>query len=344
MNTPKTMRAVGYYHSLPIEQQDALQDIEVAVPQPGDQDLLVRVKAVSVNPVDYKIRQRVAPASGQANILGWDAVAEVIACGSAVSGFAAGDRVYYAGAIDRPGANSEYHLVDARIAAKAPHSLTDAEAAALPLTAITAWEMLFDRLKLARDTEGPAQTLLVVGAAGGVGSMLIQLARALTGLRVIATAARPESRDWCLQMGAHAVIDHRQPLAAQLAELGISELDMVASLTHSGDYFAQYVDCLKAQGQIALIDDLEELNAVPLKRKSISLHWEMMFTRSLYQTADLAEQGRLLAEVAALADQGRIRSTLTSSAGTINAASLRAAHALLERGSMIGKLVLCGFD
>jgi len=337
------MKAVGYHAPHPIDHPQALLDLELPAPTPGPHDLLVRVRAVSVNPVDTKVRKSAAPEAGAAKVLGWDAVGTVEALGSRVQGFAVGDRVYYAGSIDRPGANAELHAVDARIAARAPATLSDAQAAALPLTSITAYELLFDRLRVARGAASQGQTLLVMGGAGGVGSVLIQLARQLTGLRVVATASRPETRQWCQDLGAHDVIDHRQPLAPQLAALGLPQIDMVASLTHTADYFAQYVECLKPQGQIALIDDMPTLDVVPLKRKSLSLHWELMFTRPLFGTPDLAAQGALLAEVAALADAGRLRSTLTATLGPIDAAHLRRAHALLESGTAIGKVVLEGF-
>ncbi|SFE96433.1 zinc-binding alcohol dehydrogenase family protein [Paracidovorax wautersii] len=337
------MKAVGYHAPHPIDHPQALLDLELPAPTPGPHDLLVRVRAVSVNPVDTKVRKSAAPEAGAAKVLGWDAVGTVEALGSQVQGFAVGDRVYYAGSIDRPGSNAELHAVDARIAARAPATLSDAQAAALPLTSITAYELLFDRLRVARGAASQGQTLLVMGGAGGVGSVLIQLARQLTGLRVVATASRAETRQWCLDLGAHDVIDHRQPLAPQLAALGLPQIDMVASLTHTADYFAQYVECLKPQGQIALIDDMPALDVVPLKRKSLSLHWELMFTRPLFGTPDLAAQGALLAEVAALADAGRLRSTLTATLGPIDAEHLRRAHALLESGTAIGKVVLEGF-
>ncbi|MFD1711778.1 zinc-binding alcohol dehydrogenase family protein [Ottowia sp. GY511] len=336
------MKAVGYFTPQPIDHADALLDLDLPTPTPGAHDLLVRVKAVSVNPVDVKVRASATPKDGSARILGWDAVGVVEGMGADVQGFAVGDRVYYAGDLTRPGTNAELHAVDARIAAHAPKTLNDAEAAALPLTSITAWELLFDRLAVPAGG-GQGQTLLVMGGAGGVGSMLTQLARELTELRVVATASRPETRAWSLDHGAHDVIDHRQPLAPQLAALGLPQIDLVAGLTHTPHYFAQYVDCLRPQGRIALIDDMDTLNVVPLKAKSLSLHWEMMFTRSMFGTADMARQGALLAEVAQLADAGRIRSTLTEEFGPLNAANLRRAHARVESGKMIGKAVLAGF-
>lgn len=336
------MKAVGYYQPLPIDNPEALQDIELPAPQPGARDLLVRVKAVSVNPVDTKVRRNAAPEAGQAKVLGWDAVGTVEAIGAGVQGFKIGDRVYYAGSIVRPGANSELHAVDERIAAIAPSTLDDAQAAALPLTTITAYELLFDRLRVPKGG-GAGQTLLITGGAGGVGSILIQLARQLTQLRVVATASRAETRAWCLELGAHLVIDHSKPLAAELKAAGIAEVDMVASLTQTEQHYAQIIESLKPQGQLAVIDDMKTLDAMPLKTKSLSLHWEMMFARSRFETPDIAEQGALLAEVAALVDAGRVRTTANASFGTINAANLRRAHALIESGKAQGKVVLAGF-
>lgn len=336
------MKAIGYYQPLPIDNPESLQDIELPAPVAGPRDLLVRVKAISVNPVDTKVRKNMAPEAGQPKVLGWDAAGTVEAIGAGVKNFKVGDRVYYAGSIVRPGANAELHAVDERIAALAPTSLDDAQAAALPLTTITAYELLFDRLKVPKNG-GAGQTLLVTGGAGGVGSILIQLARQLTQLRVVATASRAETRTWCLALGAHAVIDHSKPLAAELKAAGIGEVDMVASLTQTGQHYAQIIESLKPQGQLAVIDDLPSLDAMPLKTKSISLHWEMMFARSRFETPDIAEQGALLAEVAALVDAGRIRTTANASFGAINAANLRKAHALIESGKAQGKVVLAGF-
>jgi len=336
------MKAIGYFHSLPIADPASLQDLQLPEPLAGPRDLLVRVRAVSVNPVDTKVRQNAAPEAGEAKVLGWDAVGIVEAVGDAVTNFQVGDRVYYAGSIVRPGANAELHAVDERIVAKAPQSLDDAQAAALPLTTITAYELLFDRLRVPRNG-GAGQTLLVVGGAGGVGSILIQLARQLTQLRVVATASRAETRQWCLDLGAHAVIDHSKPLAAELRAAGIPDVDMVASLTQTAQHYAQIIESLKPQGQIAVIDDLPSLDAMPLKTKCISLHWEMMFTRSRFETPDMAAQGALLAEVAGLVDAGTLRTTANASLGTINAENLRRAHALVESGRTQGKIVLQGF-
>jgi zinc-binding alcohol dehydrogenase family protein len=336
------MKAVGYRQPLPITEANALEDLELPAPRPLARDLLVRVRAISVNPVDTKVRRNTAPADGQAKVLGWDAVGIVEALGAAVTGFKVGDRVFYAGSITRPGANSELHVVDERIVARAPAALEDGQAAALPLTAITAWELLFDRLRVPHGG-GAGQTLLIVGGAGGVGSILIQIARQLTQLRVIATASRPQTRDWCLELGAHAVIDHSKPLAQALKDAGIGEVDLVASLTQTQQHYAQIIESLKPQGALALIDDMPVLDAMPLKRKAISLHWELMFTRAIFETPDMAEQGKLLAEVARLVDAGRLRSTAGAHFGAINAANLVRAHAFIESGQAQGKVVLEGF-
>lgn len=336
------MKAVGYRRSLPITDPAALEDLELPTPEPGPRDLLVRVSAVSVNPVDTKIRRSRQPAEGNVEVLGWDAVGVVEAVGEKVSLSNVGDRVYYAGAINRPGTNSELHVVDERIVARAPESLDDTAAAALPLTAITAYELLFDRLRLAKG-KGAGQSLLVVGGAGGVGSILIQLARQLTHVTVIATASRPETRQWCLEMGAHAVIDHREPLASALQIAGVGQVDYVASLTQTEQHYEQIIESLKPQGALALIDDPDHLDVMKLKLKSISLHWELMFTRPLFETPDMEEQGRLLSAVAWLVDAGRIRSTVNHKLGTINAENLRSAHALIESGKAQGKVVLAGF-
>lgn len=336
------MKAIGYRHSLPIHDDASLLDLELPDPTPGPRDLLVRVRAISVNPVDTKIRLNRKPAEGGVEVLGWDAVGTVEALGDSVSNFQVGDRVFYAGAINRPGANSELHLVDERIAAHAPKSLSDEGAAALPLTTITAYELLFDRLGVPQGG-GAGQTLLVIGGAGGVGSILIQLARQLTQLRVVATASRESTRQWCLDLGAHVVIDHSQPLAIALKAAGIDEVDYVAGLTHTSQHYEQIVEAIKPQGALAFIDELEGVDIMKLKTKSISLHFVLMYTRSLFQTSDMAEQHRLLTEVAKLVDSGRIRTTAHTTLSPINSRNLRQAHALLESGRTQGKIVLSGF-
>jgi len=335
------MKAVAYRRPLPITDAESLLDVTLPEPVAAGRDLLVRVQAVSVNPVDVKIRAGSMPADGQAKVIGWDAVGTVEAVGEQVTLFKPGDRVWYAGDITRPGSNAELQLVDERIVGHAPTSIPVAQAAALPLTAITAWELLFDRLGTTADTEG---ALLIIGAAGGVGSILTQLARRLTKLTVIGTASRPETQAWLRELGAHHVIDHHQPLLPQLQAAGVPQVAAVAGLTHTSTYYQQIVEALAPQGKLALIDDFKEpLDVMPMKRKSLSLHWELMFTRPMMQTADMHKQHELLDEVAKLVDAGRLRSTLGEHFGTINAANLKRAHAFIESGKARGKVVLEGF-
>ena len=338
------MTAIAAFAALPADHPSALQDLNLADPVASGHDLLVEVHAVSVNPVDTKVR-RGLPAEGQSEprVLGWDASGIVRAVGPNVTLFQPGDRVWYAGAIHRAGSNSELHLVDERIVGRMPAALGFAEAAALPLTAITAWELLFDRLGLQRGGHA-GEKLLVVGAAGGVGSILIQLARQLTGITVIATASRPQTQAWVRDLGAQHVIDHSQPLDKALLDAELGEVDYAISLTHTDQHFAALVNAIKPQGKLALIDDPEPIDIRLLKRKSISLHWELMFTRSLFETADIQAQHDLLNEVAQLVDAGRIRTTLAEHFGAINAANLRRAHAFIESGAASGKVVLEGFD
>jgi len=337
------MKAVAYYQSYPIEHLQALQDVELPEPVPGPRDLLVEVRAISVNPVDTKVRRNTQPEAGQAKVLGWDVAGVVVAVGDETSLFKVGDEVFYAGSIARAGGNSERHLVDERIVGRKPQSLSFAEAAALPLTAITAWELLFERLQLVEGgSEG--QQLLIAGAAGGVGSIMLQLARQLTKATVIATASRPETQAWVRELGAHHVIDHSQPLHTELQSAGFASVSHVASLTQTDRHYDQLVEALAPQGRLALIDDpVEPLDVMKLKRKSLSLHWELMFTRSLFGTPDMGEQGRLLGEVSRLVDSGAIRTTLGDHFGRINAENLRCAHALIESGRARGKIVLEGF-
>ena len=335
------MKVIAYtQHGLPITEPAALVDLDLPLPTAGPRDLRVQVRAISVNPVDTKVRRNVAVS--EPRVIGWDAVGIVDAVGSEVSLFRPGDAVFYAGDINRPGSNAEYQLVDERIVGRKPASLDDAAAAALPLTAITAWELLFDRLRIV-EGGGAGQTLLVVGAAGGVGSILVQLARKLTQLTVIGTASRPDTQDWVLALGAHHVIDHSQPLTEGLARIGIDAVTHVASLTHTDQHYAQIVSALEPQGQLALIDDPGQLDVMALKRKSLSLHWESMFTRSTFGTPDLQRQHDLLNRVAELVDAGVLRTTLGEHYGRIDAANLRRAHALIESHRARGKLVLEGF-
>jgi zinc-binding alcohol dehydrogenase family protein len=335
------MKAIAYrQHGLPITAPHALVDLELTAPTPGPRDLLVAVKAISVNPVDTKIRA--SAAVSEPRVLGWDAVGVVQAVGTEVSLFKVGDEVYYAGDLTRPGTNSELHLVDERIVALKPASLDNASAAALPLTSITAWELLFDRLGVT-EGGGEGQSLLIIGAAGGVGSILTQLARQLTRMTVIGSASRPQTQQWVTELGAHHVIDHTRSIPEELARIGVGQVSHVISLTHTDSHFAELIEALQPQGHLALIDDPETLDVVPMKRKSLSLHWELMFTRSMYQTADMIAQHQLLTRVAELIDSGVLKTTLGEHFGTINAANLTRAHALLESGKARGKIVLEGF-
>jgi len=336
------MKAVGYRRNLPVEDIESLIDLELTVPVPGPRDLLVQVKAVSVNPVDTKQRAKVPPPAGEARVLGFDAAGVVQAVGSAVTMFQPGDEVYYAGNRGRPGSNAEWHAVDERIAALKPQSLSFAQAAALPLTSITAWELLFDRFNAPKGG-GEGQAILVIGGAGGVGSMMTQFARRLTALTVIATASRPETAQWCTDLGAHHVVDHRKGLPAELKRIGIPEVEYIASLTQTAQHYPHVLEMIKPQGKFGLIDEPLSLDAMPLKKKCVSLHWEAMFTRPMFDTPDVIEQHRLLTDVAAHIDAGTLRGTLTQHYGTINATNLRRAHALAESGTAIGKVVLEGF-
>jgi zinc-binding alcohol dehydrogenase family protein len=339
------MKAVGYQQSLPATDVQALQDIELVTPVASGYDILVRVEAVSVNPVDTKVRQRMAADEGQYKVLGWDGAGEVVAIGEQVTLFNVGDKVFYAGSLTRPGSNSEFQLVDERIAAIMPQNLSYAEAAALPLTAITAWELLFDRLEIQQPSlKHLHPVLLITGAAGGVGSVLVQLARRLTTATVIGTASRPESKQWVTELGAHYVLDHSLPLLPQLKALDIAAVSHVASLTHTDQHYAELVQLLAPQGKLALIDDpVAGIDIMPLKQKSISLHWEFMFTRAMFQTPDMNAQHQLLTDLSRLIQQGQIKTTLKQTLGSINAANLRQAHQLLESGKAIGKIVLAGW-
>ncbi|MCJ1698204.1 zinc-binding alcohol dehydrogenase family protein [Rathayibacter festucae] len=330
------MRAVAITrHGAP----EVLTDVELPERSATGHDLLVRVRAVSINPVDTKIRASGRPEASP-KVLGYDAVGSVEAVGADVTLFAPGDEVFYAGSITRPGTNAELHLVDERIVGRKPARLSDAEAAALPLTAITAWEVLFHRLGVERGG-GRGRRLLIAGASGGVGSILVQLAARLTGLEVIATASTPESQQWVRDLGAHRVIDHRD-LARELKRLG--PVDLIASLTGTSINLPAFVDAIAPQGAIAVIDDPAVLDVVPLKRKSVSVHWELMFTRPMFATADLSAQHDLLQEVSGLLDEGVLRTTLARELSPLNAATLAEAHRLVEAGGRPGKVVVSGWE
>jgi NADPH2:quinone reductase len=357
------MRAVGLYKYLPIEHPESLVDVEVPMPEPGLRDLLVKVKAVSVNPVDTKVRSPKDKLEASPRVLGWDAAGVVERVGSGASLFKPGDDVYYAGSITRPGCNSEYHTVDERIAGRKPRNLSFEEAAAMPLTSITAWEALFDRLAiplaiLAPDDTGDVSigaepvagspfrrtsghTLLIIGGAGGVGSIAIQLAKQLAGMRVIATASRAESADWCRALGADDIVNHHEPLQAEFKRIGAGEADYIFCLNSTEKHIQNMADVIKPQGKLCTIVETKgPVNINPFQRKSVAFCWELMFTRPMFETPDMQAQHDLLNEVSALLDSGVLRTTKTRSFGRLTADNLRKAHAAIERGDTIGKLTL----
>ncbi|MGX7679004.1 zinc-binding alcohol dehydrogenase family protein [Jatrophihabitans sp. DSM 45814] len=333
------MRAVAFTKSLPIEDSDSLVDIETEVPIPGPQDLLVRVEAVSVNPVDTKVRQGGDPQGGP-RILGFDAAGTVIGKGDEVTLYDIGEDVMYAGTINRPGTNAQFHLVDQRLVGPKPSTLSFAEAAALPLTTITVWELLFDRLKVG---PGSAGSLLVVSAAGGVGSMVCQLARTMTDLTIVGTASRAETIAWATQMGAHHVVNHHGDLAANVSAVAAEGVDYIFT-PQSEHNLAAYAEIIRPFGHIAAIDEPAGLDLRPLKSKSVAWHWQFMFTRPLFQTPDMIEQHRLLAATASMIDSGALRTTMTEEFGPINAMTVRDAHRRVESGAAIGKVVVAGWE
>lgn len=339
------MKAVALTRYLPIDDPQSLQDVELALPEPSPHDLRVRVEAISVNPVDTKVRAPKPQTEPQPKVLGYDAAGVVDAVGSEVTGFAVGDAVYYAGDITRPGSNAQFQCVDARIVAKKPASLDFAQAAALPLTALTAYELLFERMPFDAETGGTGKSLLVIAGAGGVGSIAIQLAKR-AGFTVIATASREETIAWCRELGADHVVDHRQPLTPQLKALGFKTIDAALNLADTDRYWTELGELLAPLGHVGLI--VEPAGALkigdPYKAKSIGIHWEMMFARPRFRTADMGEQGRILARVAELIDAGALRGTQRETLSPINAGNLREAHRRLESGATIGKLTLSGWQ
>jgi len=338
------MRAVGFSENLPITSENALLDIELPEPEAKGRDLLVEIKAVSVNPVDTKQRRLQPVEAGQYRILGFDAAGVVQAVGPDVKLFKPGDEVFYAGAVNRPGTNAELHLVDERIVGKKPSSLSFEESAALPLTAITAYETLFHRMKVQDKVASAWNAVLVIGGAAGVGSIAIQLLRELTDATVIGTGSRPETQDWIRTLGAHHVLDHSKPLAKQIAGMAIGNPAFVFSTTETSDHINDILEMIAPQGRLGLIDDPKEpIDIRQFKRKALSIHWETMFVRPVFQTADMIEQYKLLNHVSELVDAGKIRTTLSDVIGPINAANLKKAHARIESGTTRGKLVLSGF-
>jgi len=332
------MKAIGYTQAGPITAPNALVMFNAPTPELRPHDLLVQVKGISVNPVDVKLREGRAPEGTQ--ILGYDAAGVVQEVGSAVTRFKVGDEVYYAGDITRPGTNAELHAVDERIVGRKPSSLGFADAAGMALTSITAWELLFDSLQVQEGT-GKGNAILIIGGAGGVGSILTQLARQLTQLTVVATASRPETVAWAQQMGAHHVINHRQPLVGQLQTQGITP-KYVAALTATEQHFPAILDLIQPRGHMAVIDDPATLDITPAKLKALTVSWEFMFTRSMFNTPDIAQQHLLLNRVSELIDSGRLVSTVTNNLGPLTVANLTQAHQLQESGRVIGKQVFEG--
>jgi len=338
------MKAVGLYQYLPIEHPNSLVDTEIEKPVPTGKELLIRVEAISVNPVDVKVRAPKERIENELKVLGWDVAGVVEQVGPDTTLFKPGDEVYYAGSIVRPGGNSEFHLVDERIVGLKPSSLDFAEAAALPLTSITAWEGLFDRLGIPVDKAlNKGKSILIIGAAGGVGSIAVQLAK-YAGLTVIGTASRSESIEWVKEQGADQVINHYNPLLPQLQAVGIDQVEYVFCLNRTEQHWSSMAEVIAPQGKICSIVETDELlDLTLLKNKSATFVWEFMFTRSTYQTADMIEQHKLLNEVARLVGQGIIRTTIAQKLEPINAENLRKAHGLLETGRTVGKIVLQHF-
>ncbi|WP_291968006.1 zinc-binding alcohol dehydrogenase family protein [Maribacter sp.] len=335
------MKAIGYKENLPIENVNSLQDINVETPKAAGKDILVEVRAISVNPVDYKIRANRPAPDGEWSIIGWDATGVVKEVGEDVSLFKVGDEVWYAGDLNRQGSNAQYQLVDERIVGKKPASLSFAEAAALPLTTLTAYEMLFHRLEVSKDDAN--KSILVIGAAGGVGSILVQLAKKLTKLNIIGTASREETTSWLKELGADTVINHRNKLSEEFDKYNLPAPEYVVSLNATEHHVDEIAKLIKPQGKFGFIDDPTSLNVMPFKGKAVSTHIELMFTRSMFQTDDMIEQHNILNEVSELIDNGTVRTTLGENFGTINAENLRKAHAFLETGKAKGKIVLEGF-
>lgn len=338
------MKAVGVHNSLPVTDPGALQDVEVPKPTAMGHQLLVKVRAVSVNPVDTKIRMTAGSRLEFPRILGWDCAGTVEALGDQCSDFQAGDEVFYAGDVTKAGCNSEYHLIDERLVGMKPKSLSFDDAAAMPLTSITAWEAMFERMNITRDNEANrGKTILIIGAGGGVGSIALQLAKQVAGLNVVATASRPETIEWCKSLGADKVINHREELVDECKAAGIEGVDYILCLVGTAQHWRSMADIIKPQGKICLIVDTEANQPVNInlfKPKSVSISWEFMFTRARFQTPDMGQQGQLLNAVSALLDSGVLRHTRTEHFGELNAANLLKAHAKLESGTMLGKLVL----
>jgi zinc-binding alcohol dehydrogenase family protein len=343
------MKAIGFYQFLPVENPESLVEVEIPDPEPGARDLLVRVKAVSVNPVDVKVRSRQKTVEKEPKIIGWDAAGVVESIGSEVSLFKVGDEVFYAGDITRPGCNSQYHLVDERIVGRKPASLSFEQAAAMPLTTITAWEALFDRMSVEKrvPAEQDRQSVLVIGGAGGVGSIAIQLAKKVAGCKVIATASREDSAGWCRKLGADEIINHHKPFAEEFKRIGADEVDYILCFNSTEKHIQNMADVIKPQGKLCTIvetKDSQPVNISLFQAKSVGFMWELMFTRPMFKTPDMQVQHELLNEAGQLLDEGVLKTTMTENYGPLTAENLRNAHGKIESGSMIGKLVLSGIE
>lgn len=339
------MKAVGLTQYLPIENENSLQDVEIDQPVARGHDLLVQVKAISVNPVDTKVRSPKDKIEEQPRILGWDAAGVVVEIGEKVTGFKLGDKVYYAGDLTRPGSNSEFQLVDERIVGHKPQNLEFAPAAALPLTSITAWEALFERLKISKNGADAGKSILIINGAGGVGSIAIQLAKKLAKLEVIATASRPETIAWCQKLGADIIVNHRHHLAEEIAKVNYQTVDYILCLNDTDGHWQAIAEAIKPQGTICtVVENKQPLSMDTLKNKSAGFVWEFMFTRSMYQTEDMTKQGKLLNEVSQLIENGTLIATCNDIVKPINAQNLRHVHQRIEQGSAIGKIVLADWN
>lgn len=337
------MRAIALTRYLPIADPQSLFDVELPKPAPGERDVLVRVEAISVNPVDTKVRSPKSRVETTPRVLGWDAAGVVESVGAAVKRFKAGDAVYYAGDVTRAGANAEYQVVDEQIVGRKPQNLSFAEAAALPLTTITAWEGLFERLCIDPRGGNRGQSVLIIGGAGGVGSIAIQLAK-WAGLVVLATASRPETREWATAMGADRLVDHRQPLLGQITAMGYREVDFIANFNNTDAYWNVMSELIRPLGRmLCIVENAAPIDLNRLKSKSVTFAWEFMFSRAMYRMADMGVQGRILDEVAALVEGKKLRTTLKETWSPITADNLRKAHAQVESGKSVGKLVLAGW-
>lgn len=335
------MKAIGFKTSLPIENPESFIEFEAVKPIPGPHDLLVKIDAISVNPVDFKIRQNSAKDTvlETPKIIGWDAVGIVQAVGQDVTLFEVGDPVYYAGDITKQGSNAEYQIIDERIVGRKPKSLSIEESAVIPLTALTAWEILFDRIRISAEKD-KGKSILIIGGAGGVGSIAIQLAKKIAGLTVIATASRPETIDWCKKQGADFVVDHKD-LVSSVREAGFEYVDFILDFVDTNAYWDTMVELIKPQGHIASITGSSDPVALTkLKSKSVSFSWELMYTRSMYQTEDMVEQHNILNIVADLLDDGILKTTLNTTLNGLTAENLKKAHELLESGRTIGKIAI----